>query len=46
MEFIAYVEIDNNITKSGNVKEKYIIKKRNTRYARTCEAHPEASQSH
>lgn len=27
MEFILYVEIDNNITKSGNVKEKNIIKK-------------------
>lgn len=27
MEFIVYVEIDNSITKSGNVKEKNIIKK-------------------
>lgn len=27
MEFIVYVETDNSITKSGNVKEKNIIKK-------------------
>lgn len=47
MEFILYVEIDNNITKSGNVKEKNIIKKTNTRYACTCESHPETrSQAH
>lgn len=47
MEFIVYVETDNSITKSGNVKEKNIIKKTNTRYACTCETHPETrSQAH